>query len=78
MNNLQNASILGSILMAAVGFAAFAISSWYFELSTLHVFIATTAAALVFGFVYNFVAAQRGTKKIHWLDFAFSFLPWDF
>ena len=76
--SLQGGSILGSILMAAVGFGSFAIASWYLKLDWLTVFIITTIATIAFGLVYNFIATLRGTKKIHWLDFAFSFLPWDF
>ncbi len=74
----QNASFLGGALMMVVGFAAFAISSWYFKLDLLTVFVISVAVSIVFGFLFNLIAHVRGTKRIHWMDFAFNFLPWDF
>lgn len=64
--------------MAIVGFASYAISSWYFGLELLTVFLITVVASMLVGTLFNIAAHIRGTKRIHWLDFAFNFLPWDF
>jgi hypothetical protein len=71
-------SLFGSLLMFGVGLGIYFIAAIYFQLAFLPSTIIATVAAIAFGVAFNAIAHARGTKKIHWLDFVFSFLPWDF
>jgi|GEM_PF-5041163 len=72
----SDTSVSGSVLMLVTGLAVAYVGVQYFQLEYLIAGIFASAAAILAGFFWNLIASVRGGKKVHWLDFVFSLLPW--
>jgi hypothetical protein len=70
------ASNVGALLMLAGGLLTAYVAVQYFNVEYLQAGILASVVAILIGFVWNTIAAMCSWKKVHWLDFVLSLIPW--